>query len=312
MHSIPRIPDNDFLRLQTEWLELQNNNNADGIDLVTLRIWLAQAPSRLEQTSLAIWTSLTGVLVLATEKDAQCNPLDGPLIKQLLDHALTIPMHVWLAEGKSLVQDKINPDYLFNAENDDSDFVFEARPAYDELRSLFSLLSWQSKDAGPHSLFMATLALGWQPGPLLSHLDSVREIQMLQAENARASRTDTAQGFLLESCLSAMAISDWRPAPHNVWGMLWDTGIHAYYTDDDIQYRPIDEQRKRALEQRKASAAVLAHFPEYTGLALRSYLNGILATQVYSYGQDVSAFIGCLQYYCNTTNFSIVLDKPGT
>lgn len=262
-----RLSDSDFVQQEKLWLALADQGDTDPIDVDALRIWLDQAPGRLEQTSLAAWTSLGTVLVWRTQDETTAHPEDVRLSRAVLDHALTVPIHVWMAEGPPLVEKTVNPDYVPNMEDGDEDDG-PARPAYDALRSFLGTLSFADAGQGPSSIFMGILASGWEPAPLLHHLDHAREIQALYVENENSPKTSTAQAFLIEAALSAMGTSAWRPSQHTAWSMLWNENVHAYYQPDEGAYGP----RIRSGEQRRAAAAALETFPQYAGMALNAYL----------------------------------------
>ena len=249
-------------------MALASDGDIEPIDIDELRVWLFQAPGRLDQTSLAAWTSLTATLVWKSDKKA--HPEEGLLVRMLLDHALTVPMHVWMAEGEPLVKSTPNPNYVPNFDDDDAGDQRAVRPAYDSLLHLLAMLSSSEAGLGPHPIFMEIIHSGWKPGPLLEHLDKVREMQNVYMNIDGTHRTTTAQGRLIENVLSAMGTSAWRPAPCPIWALLWDSKMNDYYGNRERNKQEQELPLKRA--QRIASATIVwTTFPQYAGLALAAY-----------------------------------------
>ena len=267
MPPMIRLSDFDFLQQQTLWLTLAHEGDIEPVDKAALRQWLCEAPRRMEKTSLAAWVSLTGLLVWATLEDEAGHPNDAILLRAVLEHALTVPLHVWMAEGEPLVKSKPNPNYV---PNEDDEEMPDARPAYDALRSLLGMLSFADAGVGPHPSIVALFESDWNPGPLLHYLDQAREIQGLYVCTEHTPKTSTAQGFLLEGVLSAMGNSSWRPPEHPAMAMLWDKEAHAYYKYDSPTGR--DSLSLRNKEQRLAARAAYEAFPQYAGKALLAYL----------------------------------------
>lgn len=267
MHTAQRISDSVFSSQEKHWLALASDGDIDPIDIDELRAWLFQTPSRLDQTSLAAWTALAATLVWKSD-DNKAHPGDGLLVRMLLDHALTVPMHVWMAEGEPLVKDTPNPNYVPNFDDDDVGDQRAVRPAYDSLLHLLALLSSSEAGLGPHPIFMEIVHSGWEPGPLLHHLDKVREMQALYIKTDRTPSAVTAQGHLIEGVLAAMGTSAWRPAPNSLWSLLWDSGMHDYYGNNSGTENEL--QLKRA-QQRASATAAWTTFPQYAGVALAAY-----------------------------------------
>lgn len=257
----------EFVQKEREWLELAHEGDIDPVDATELRAWLEQTPGRLNQTSLTAWVEMTGLLLWKTHGNEQATPSDGELLRSVLDHALTIPMHVWMAEGKPLVASKPNPHHV-PSEDDEEDH--ETRPAYDALRGVMGMLSLAETGQGPHPTMMAALALGWQPGPLLHHLDQAREIQAVYVETEYTPKTDTAQGFLVSAVLAAMGSSPWVPQAHPCLAMLWDKNVHNYY-QRDTSHDGIGRRTNK--ERSQAAKTAFDAFPQYAGQALLAYLN---------------------------------------
>lgn len=264
-----RFSDFDFVQQAALWLSLAHEGDIDPVDKNMLRKWLAEAPGRMNQTSLAVWVSLTGLLVWITHDEEQAHPSDGPLVRAVLDHAVGVPIHVWMAEGHPLVESIPNPNYVPSEDDDPEEH--ENRPAYDALRGLTGMLAMAEAGLGPHPTLSAVLASGWEPGPLLGHLDQAREIQALYVETEYTPKTHTAQGYLICGILSAIGTSDWRPQAHPALAMLWDKDAHDYYRYEGSISS--GELPLRNTEKRHAAQRTLAAFPEYAGLALNTFLD---------------------------------------
>lgn len=168
-----------------------------------------------------------------TCKDNKHRPQDALLLRSVLEHALTVPMEIWLTEDSSFVQEW-DPDEPERP---------TPRRAYDAL----------------HQQRWNISAPNFCPGIAI-------ELQKEYVESAfiRTSITDTIQGLLLEAVLSAMATSPWRPVQHDVWALLWDTDAHGYYNYD----YPSRPKTARIQALKKAREA----FPQYAGLALTKYM----------------------------------------
>lgn len=246
----------DFVQQAQVWLRLIDEGDTDPIDADALRGWLSQMPQRLSETSIEVWTLLMGGLIWVTGSEQPAKEQDCLLLKQVLDHALTVPMHEWLAEQSTSRENGAEDDYT------------EKRPAYDALRWLMFMLANGYRDEGPATVFVEVLQHHWEPGPLLWHLDQAREIQALYMDDDRSPGCSTAQNLLIQAVLSAMGTTPWRPQNHPVWELLWQRGIHTYY-HDEAHYESGPPPRQS--EKRNAAAAAYQLFPEHTALMLSSY-----------------------------------------
>lgn len=253
MAAHPPVFDNDLQRQAHAWLLLVDEGDTEPIVVDDLRRWLDQMPQRLSETTLTDWTLLMGTLIWSTYD--QPEPNDAVFLKTLLDHAVTVPMHEWLAEEPA-------------ADRARSPNGVDPRPAYDALRWLTYMLSRGAEDEGPANLFVQTLGLGWAPEHLLWHLDQAREIQSLYMDDDGEHERHTAQNLLIQAVLATMGTTTWRPTEHPVWELLWLRGVHTYY-HDEVNYEPGPPPRKQ--EKRQAALATYQLFPQYTPLVLTSY-----------------------------------------
>ena len=267
--SPPRFSDSEFVSQEKLWLKLAHEGDVEPVDKEALRQWLTEAPGRLRQTSLAAWTSLAGLLLWVTHDSGIAHPKDGHLVRKLLDHALTVPIHMWMAEGEPLVKESVNPNHVPSDEEDEpSDH--DARPAYDALRGLTGMMAMAEAGLGPHPTLTAVLASGWQPGPLLAHLEQAREIQMLYCERPQ-TLTRTAQGYLVDGILSAIGTSEWRPEAHPAMALLWGPEVQEYYSQEPDH--TLGQERLRSQELGQAAQRVFQAFPEHAAQALRTFVD---------------------------------------
>lgn len=264
-------PDNNRLVAQClRWEQLAQEGDSEAIDANEVRRWLALMPARLDAVTLAHWGETLSTLAWVTIEDENDSP-DGPLLVAFLEHAVKVPLHVWLAEDENWSAPHVPYEDYENGYEEPP----HARSSYDGLLRILRMLSF-SCGAGPHPMLMAALHVGWEPTALLDHLDGAREIQRLYCEEHARHRADgpptslTAQAFLLESVLGAMACSAWRPADrgHPAWSGLWDSNVHGYYQETEAS----GELALHGAEQRRAAEAALESFPQLKGQAMQAYL----------------------------------------
>lgn len=267
----PEPHDAQLMAQYLRWEQLAQEGDSEAIEANDVRRWLARMPVRLTAVSLAAWGETLSNLAWVTIEDEGNSP-DGHLLVAFLEHALKVPMHIWLAEDEHWSPPVVPYEDYENGYEEPP----HARSSYDGLLRVLRMLSFSS-GSGPHPMLMAALQLGWEPTSLLDHLDGAREIQRLYCEENVHHRSEapptslTAQAFLLEGVLGAMATSTWRPRnrTHPVWAGLWNSHVHGYYQETEA----IGELALHGAEQRRAAEAALVTFPHFKGQALQAYLD---------------------------------------
>lgn len=266
-----QLDDAQLMAQYLRWEQLGQEGDTEAIDANQVRHWLAHMPARLSAVTLAGWGETLSNLAWVTIEDEGASP-DGHLLVAFLEYAVKVPLHVWLAEDENWVAPTVPYEDYENGYEEPP----HARSAYDGFLRALRMLSFSS-GAGPHPMLMAALHLGWEPTSLLDHLDGAREIQRLYCEENAHHRSEapptslTAQAFLLEGILGAMATSTWRPnnRTHPVWEGLWNSHVHGYYQETEA----IGELALHGAEQRRAAEAALVAFPHFKGQAMQAYLD---------------------------------------